>query len=144
MPISLFPADKRLYWLTCDKDIPLAERPVFECRSPTRKIMLEWSRLKDEAEKIGKGLEAYEKLRQMIELGVEGWRNFPEPYSIEALEKILTNSEYCSLAFEWPAAFELGEEERRGFPSPQNSDAENSAANAPVDATTPPQNNPPS
>lgn len=149
MPISLLPSDRRLFWLKCDADTPLPERPVFECRSLTRAARIEYLRIWDEFAKM-LGDESvsddvfHAKCLDLIMFGVSGWRNMGQPFARENIEKVLNDDEILELATSWPKAFAMTEEERVGFPLPQRSGAVNSAANAKDSVSTHPQNNSPS
>ncbi len=128
MPISLLPSDRRLFWLKSDAEIELPKRPVFECKSPTRANKVEYLRRWDELTKMKDDEEIHKATVDLIMFGVTGWRNMGRDFSPTALSELLDDDELVEVAVGWPKAFQMTEEERKSFLSPQNSDAENSAA----------------
>jgi len=141
MPIALDPQETRLFWLDRDKDKPLSTRPVFECRAFSRKKRIEYQRLRDEIAELKDATRENDQrfddlIKKSIEMGVVGWRNFGKEYSFDNLEDTLTDLELIELHAGWPTAFEITDKDRKNSQSLLQSDAENSAKDAPADATT--------
>jgi hypothetical protein len=139
MPISADPSRRADFSLKIDADKPQESRPTFECRFLTSRQRAEQRRLCKAAATEKDDVEANKLLNQAIGIGVVGWRNFDNPFSIEAIGDALTDLERWELAWDYPSAVELAEFDLKKSPSQPGSVPGPSAVPVPADATTSPQ-----
>lgn len=136
MPIALEPQETRMFWLESDKDKPMSSRPMFCCRAFSKRSRITYERIQTEIKSLPDSESARDEfdrlIRQGIELGVVGWKNFPDDFSIDNLENTLEDVELIELFKGWPSAFMVTGEDRKNSQSPLQSDAGNSASDAPA------------
>ena len=94
MPICDDPNATGLFWLSADKNKPLAERPAFVCKFITRGKSREIDRILQQAYETTNNSACYLLLMQSIRLGVVGWQNFGDlEFNDENLAEKLTDRE---------------------------------------------------
>lgn len=146
MPIALDPDQTYPVYLIIDEPKPEATRPAFLFRYLTkRKARLADERLdranaiigdeKMDREPKGRELEAI--AGELMALALAGWRNIPQPFSLEAIDDVLTYQEQWELLWKFRPLGQLSESDRKKFASAARSAGiQNSttAENAPADA----------
>lgn len=136
MPIALEPDERRVVWLATDAEKPIESRPVFVCAAPSRRKMIEYGRIRKLYAETTDDGSFFELILDAILLGVTGWKNIPVEFGREAMIDLLTEGELIELHKSWPKAFEITEEDRRGFPLRPQSDAAASVELAPPESAT--------
>lgn len=113
MPLSADPDRTAEYWLATDEAKPVESRPVFICRFMTYGEHRRVRDFMDKARALPTGGDNDEEcgklLENAIKVGVVGWRNFPEPFSIDAIFSRLTPFEVWELADSYRFAVQAGE-----------------------------------
>lgn len=134
----LRPGDRFRWWLPDDAGVDRAKRPMFKCKVPVAALTIEHRRLRDESAGLA-GAELMKSLTAMIRIGVDGWENFPEElgtFDADKLQEHFTEDEIVHLAFGWPDACSMNEEELKNLQSPSPTGTGISAANAETASVT--------
>jgi hypothetical protein len=120
MPVSSNPNARAPFWLRCDEETPMKERPVFLVKFMTTAEVEQYGRV----------------LWEAVTIGVTGWRNVndadgkPIPFDAEHVIPVLTEPELFELACNYPSAVRLAPEDYHFFASPSGSAAGGSAGSA--------------
>jgi len=131
MPIAFDPDTRVPFWLASDADKPKETRPTFECIAPTRRQMIQYAKLKEEAIAETNDDAFFEKLIDAVLFGVKGWKNMPTPFSRDALYD-LTDDELLELFHGWPRASRLTETDLKNSRSQLPADAASSTSTTPT------------
>lgn len=138
MPIGYSPDDVLEAKSSIDKH--LANRITWKMRplsvAESRKV----KRLVRESSEADSLDSEQSKLNEALAIGIVGWDR-PEPYSIEAIDSLLSPEQKCTLADEYPSMLFLAESEKKALRLRQASAAAASAKDAGTDnAKTSPTN----
>lgn len=146
MPIALDRSELAEVSLRSDRDKPEAERPVFLFHYLTRREVRQinaWRKDADGVETVD-GVEAI--VDKIIRLGLSDWRNIrgrdgePVPFSLDAVDDVLTFNEKMELAVFYPQLVDAAETaKKKASASASTTPTAESAAGAPAEsASTPP------
>ena len=150
MPIGISPDQTYPVYLRTDCDKPEAERPAFLFRYLTvrkaREVDDLMRRISEVVDRKDEGrLDMLDGLAaQVMAISLAGWRNIRAPYSLEALDDVVTWGEKWELIFAFRGAGQLAEADLKKSASAARSAGESSVTPALADAknlpaeTTPP------
>jgi len=120
MPLSCDPNETTPFVLKTDQNKP-EPRPQFDCRFISKCDRTRHARLVTEAEGI-KDETIWDVLWNAIAIVVVGWKAISdEPFSREAMEAKLTETEIMELALGCADAVKMAEDDRKNLSSPRSS-----------------------
>lgn len=100
MPIALEPGEVFKVILESDKSKPKNKQPYFEFRFLSGRKWKELVQKKDKVKKAKGGIEAMDRLLELLALGLVNWENMRDPetkkpikFNIKDLDRLLTMSE---------------------------------------------------
>jgi hypothetical protein len=138
MPLSSNPNATAQFWLACDAEIPLKDRPVFKVRFITEAQLQEHGELMKQAGEAADDAAAYKMVVQAIQIGVIGWDRFTDsagqPIMWDASDLVgifrrarMTESELWELAWGYPLVVRMVRDDRPLSGSPAKSGTVRSA-----------------
>lgn len=128
MPLSADPDRLAEFSLATDRDKPAESRPVFLCRFMTRREHQKIDDLFSRALAEDDPSARWQLLRQIIEIGVVGWRNFGREFSIDAIADVLSDLEIWELARDYRFAVLLSEADLKNLSGPSGSNGRTACA----------------
>lgn len=136
MPLSFDPECYVWTWLDKDAESPHESRPVFKTKPFT--IRGENQYFADYTDLIRKENLTRADVVSFLLTRVSDWKNFPEPFSAEAIENQLSSQELWQMVRELPSKCAMGEVEAKKFvlQSPISGEASANPAEASVKATS--------
>lgn len=141
MPIASDPDKTVPFSLKNDRNKPEESRPTFLCKFLTSRERRAITDLTNKAYEEKDDTKAAELMNKATAVGVIGWKNFGLPFSIDAIQDVLTDLERWELLREYPYAVSLSEIDLGKSASPALSAQENAkpVPQSDVDAASPQQ-----
>jgi hypothetical protein len=107
VPLSTNPNARAAYWLASDANVPSSTRPVFLVRFMQPDEHSRHQAILEQASAEPDDRRCAELLIEAVRIGIDGWRNFPQPFSDQAFFDLLSDRERWEVAWNYPAVVRL-------------------------------------